>query len=66
MGIFFKLFNLKLNRKSGVNVVDEAGVQLLVRVGGWVVGGWLDKTKVILDSTQFKFKLKLELSLVII
>ena len=27
--------------------------------GGW----WSDKTKVILNSTQFKFKLKLELSL---
>ena len=24
---------------------------------GWCVGGWSDKTKVILNSTQFKFKL---------
>ena len=29
-------------------------------------GGWSDKTKVILNSTQFKLKLKLELSLAII
>ena len=28
-------------------------------------GGWSDKTKVILNSTQFKLKLKLELSLAI-
>ena len=33
--------------------------------GGWVGGGRSDKTKVILNSTQFKFKLKLELSLAI-
>ena len=25
--------------------------------GGWVVGGWSDKRKIILISTQFKFKL---------
>ena len=43
-------------------------LKLLVRVGGgwWMVGGWWsDKTKVILNSTQFKLKLKLELSLAI-
>ena len=31
--------------------------------GRGLVGGWSDKTKVILNSTQFKFMLKLELSL---
>ena len=39
-------------------------VQLLVSPGGWM-GRGLDKKKVILNSTQFKFKLKLELSLTI-
>ena len=38
----------------------EDGGQLLVRVGGggwWVEvgGGWSDKTKIILNLTQFKF-----------
>ena len=33
--------------------------------GWWVGGGWSDKTKVILNSTQFKLKLKLVLSLAI-
>ena len=57
--------------KLEVEVVDEVGVQLLLWAGGWWVdgwvGGWMDKTKVILNSTQikfkFKFKLKLEVSL---
>ena len=26
-------------------------------------GGWVDKTKIILNSTQFKFKLKLKLKI---
>ena len=33
--------------------------------GGWWEDVWSDKTKVILNSTQFKLKLKLELSLAI-
>ena len=32
---------MKLYSKLGVEVVDEVGVQLLFRVGGWVGGGWL-------------------------
>ena len=39
---------MMLQPKLGV----EDGGQLLVRVGGW-----LDKMKVIINSTQFKFKL---------
>ena len=50
--------------KSGVEDVVGIGVQLIVRVGGWM-DGWSDKTKVILNSTQCKLKLKFEFGLVI-
>ena len=32
---------------------------IINNVGGWVVGGWSDRTKVILNSTQFKLTLSL-------
>ena len=50
---------MKLKLQLGVEVEVKVRVQLLVRVGGWWVRGWSDKTKVILNSTQFKLKLKL-------
>ena len=34
-----------------VKALVEVEVQLLFRVGGWWVGGWSDKTKLILIST---------------
>ena len=61
-----------------VEVILEVGVELLnstqVNVhsihifsttspGGWWVGGWSDKTKVILNSTQLKLKLELSLAI---
>ena len=56
-----------MQAKVKLEVVDEDevkgsswsfGFQLLVRVDGWS-----DKTKVMLNSTQFKLKLKLKLEL---
>ena len=44
----------------GVVITIEAGVQLLSRMGVFM-GGWVDKTKVILNSTQLQLKLKLSL-----
>ena len=35
----------------------EVEVKLLFRVGGWVVGGWSDKTKLILISTLVEVEL---------
>ena len=46
---------MKLKSKLGVDIVDEDGVQLLVRVGG---GGWLEETKLILNSTPVKVKVE--------
>ena len=40
---------MKLESKLGVDIVDEVGVQLLFRVGGWS-----DETKLILNSTLVK------------
>ena len=39
----------------------EVEVQLLFRVGGWVVGGWSDKTKLILISTLVEVVVEVEL-----
>ena len=47
---------MKMKSKLVVEVVVKVGVQLLVRLGGWV-----DKMKIIINSN--KLKLKLELSL---
>ena len=49
---------MKMKSKLVVEVVVKVGVQLLVRLGGWV-----DKMKIIINSNKLKLKLKLELSL---
>ena len=43
--------------KLGAEGVIEIGAELLFQAGGWV-DGRSDKMKVILNSTQFKLKLK--------
>ena len=49
---------MRMQSNLGVEVVVKVGVQLLVRLGGWV-----DKMKIIINSNKLKLKLKLELSL---
>ena len=60
--LWLSLAKLKLKMKLLLKLGIEVGDQLLF----WVAGdldGWSLKSKVILNSTQFKLKLKLELSL---
>ena len=46
--------------KLGVEVLVKVGLQQLFRLGSWE-SGWSVKTKVIINSAQFKLKLKFEI-----
>ena len=58
-GYFYSLgsiFNI------GVEAVIKDGIQLLLRLGGWL-GGWLENRRVMLISTQIVVKVEVEVDI---